>query len=409
MAFLRSVLLGLVLPLELRTADVQPKSTAWHSRRGLAEHQQQVEPLELRAPVAKPDAGYRVTQQRVNGGKPFIDAHNYPEESSFSFNLVPSFITLPGGSDAFIVRSVNGSGYQKDNGTASTLLNPDVITLTRIIGNSSDVDSIRAEPITEKSVIFAPQPGNKAEACGVQDPRVVHDKRDGTYYMTYAAYANPLPKDPKTNPYGIYCGDAWVGLASTKTPEDPSSWQRHGYNCDGVCGKSAAILIRDEGPHYMFWGIPTIGVAISDDLIHWRHHKTDWVVPDPAWNEMWIEAGSPPERLDDGNYLMTYNIADSKLWWGIGYLILDKNDPTIILQRGSHLVWPTLPWEFANSSNSNWEPYKDCIGAMNSLHRLPAKGNKFVGYYVAGDAVSAAALITVDKSDARGAPSPTIV
>lgn len=295
------------------------------------------------------------------------------------------------------MRSVNGTSYQRDNGTASTLLNPDVIALTRFTGSSADVNSIQVAPILNSSVVFSPQPGNNAEACGVQDPRVVHDKRDGTYYMTYAAYANPLPKDPKTNPFGIWCGDAWVGLASTKTPDDPSSWQRHGYNCGGACGKSAAILIRETGPHFMFWGIPTISVAISDDLTNWKSYKPDWATPDPAWNEMWIEAGSPPERLDDGNYIMTYNIADGALWWGIGYLILDGHDPTKILQRGSHMIWPQLPWEFANSTQSQWEPYKNCIGAMNSLHPIPGKSNQFLGYYVAGDAVSGAALISVEK------------
>jgi len=360
----------------------------------------------LRGPIANPDAGYRVTQQRVNGQKPFIDAQTHPEQSAFHFNLVPAFLTLPDGHDALLVRSVNGSTYQSHNGTASTTLNPDVITLTRFVGSSSDVNSIQVGPIKKTSVIFSPEPGNKAEACGTQDPRIVFDARNGTYYMTYAAYANPLPKDPKTNPYGIWCGDAWVGLASTKTPEDPASWQRHGYNCkdpvSGVeaCGKSAAILIREKGPHFMFWGIPTISVAVSDDLIHWKNYKSDWVTPDAAWDEMWIEAGSPPEKLDDGNYIMTYNIANGALWWGIGYLILDKDDPTKVLQRGSHLVWPELPWEFANSSSSKWEPYKDCIGAMNSLHRIPDKVNSFLGYYVAGDAVSGAALITVDKTNA---------
>jgi hypothetical protein len=33
------------------------------------------------------------------------------------------------------------------------------------------------------------------------------------------------------------------------------------------CGKSAAILVRESGPHYMFWGIPTIAVSISHDLL----------------------------------------------------------------------------------------------------------------------------------------------
>jgi len=55
---------------------------------------------------------------------------------------------------------------------------------------------------------------------------------------------------------------AGVGLATSKTPDVKESWVRHGYNCHNFttkadnCGKSAAILIRETGLHYMFWGIP---------------------------------------------------------------------------------------------------------------------------------------------------------
>ena len=68
----------------------------------------------------------------------------------------------------------------------------------------------------------------------------------------YCVYGPPLPKDPKTNPDGIKCGGAGVGLATSKTPQAKESWVRHGYNCNNGtadnCGKSAAILIRDTGP-----------------------------------------------------------------------------------------------------------------------------------------------------------------
>ena len=125
----------------------------------------------------------------------------------------------------------------------------------------------------------------KAEACGLQDPRIVYNKADQTYYMTYCVYSDPLPVDPKTNPKGILCGGAGVGLATSKTPDDKASWVRHGYNCHNSttkqdnCGKSAAILIRESGgPHYMFWGIPTIAVSVSDDLLHWTLLNASWVV-----------------------------------------------------------------------------------------------------------------------------------
>jgi len=344
---------------------------------------------------------YVVTQRRANGNKPIISSQIPSSEAGYSvfhFNLVPAFLTLPSGQPALLVRSVNGSTYQAWNGTSSTLLNPDRITLTTFIGSASDIDTVAVAPILSNSVVFEPE--GKAEACGVQDPRVVYNAQDETYYMTYASYGNPLPKHPKSNPRGILCGDPGTGLATSKTPEVASSWVRHGYNCNNGsadnCGKSAAILVREHGLHYMFYGIPTISVSVSEDLLNWRLIKTDWVVPNATEQEMWVEAGSPPMKLDDGNYIMTYNIADNSLWWGIGYLILDKDDPTKILQRGTRLIWPSLPWELGHTSSANWEPYKNCIGAMNSLHALPMK-NSFLGYYVAGDAVSGAAVIEVTK------------
>jgi hypothetical protein len=245
---------------------------------------------------------------------------------------------------------------------------------------------------------------------------------------------------------GIKCGGAGVGIATSKTPQLKESWVRHGYNChngtDGTdnCGKSAAILIRESGLHYMFWGIPTIAVSVSHDLLNWTLLNSSWVTPSAAAQEMWVEAGSPPQLLSDGNYIMSCasaadptcslrgaaaacrrrlfanrrvgwelpgvsqsfsqpaavhmagpapapaviadNIADGDLWWGIGYLVLDGSDPTKILQRESRMLWPTFPWERADPSDpaTSWEAYKNCIGAMNSLHALPGETDAFVGY-----------------------------
>jgi hypothetical protein len=36
----------------------------------------------------------------------------------------------------------------------------------------------------------------------------------------------------------------------------------------------------------MFWGIPTIAVSVSHDLIHWTLLNASWVVPDPKAQEI---------------------------------------------------------------------------------------------------------------------------
>ena len=354
-------------------------------------------------PVVIIPGPYDVQFLRANNLQPIISSHFEADtsgHSDFTFNLVPSFLTLPNGTAALIVRSVNGTSWDPaKNGTTSTTRNPDMLTLTTYRSAPSNTNGIRVEPITAANVML--EPSGQQEACGVQDPRIVYNKADQTFYMTYCVYGPPLPRNNKTNPLGIRCADAGVGIATSPSPHIPNSWVRHGYNCNNGthdnCGKSAAMLIRDSGLHYMFFGIPTIGVSVSHDLLHWTLANASWMLPDGSAQEMWIEAGSPPQRLSDGNYIMTYNIADTDVWWGIGFIILDKDDPTKIIQRESRALWPKLDWERANPTNpaTSWEYYKNCIGAMNSLQ--PLGNDTFVGFYVGGDSVSGAATITVTR------------
>ena len=64
---------------------------------------------------------------------------------------------LPDGSDALIVRSVNGTTWdQTKNGTTSTILNPDKLTLTTFAGSASDMGSVKVKPILAESVIMEP-------------------------------------------------------------------------------------------------------------------------------------------------------------------------------------------------------------------------------------------------------------
>ena len=111
-----------------------------------------------------------------------------------------------------------------------------------------------------------------------------------------------------------------------------------------------------------------------------------------------VEAGAPPQKLSDGNYIMTYNLVGGCNCWGAGYLILDAKDPTIILQRstvheGGPLLWPEEPWEVTNTTATSWQPLKCCIGATNSLQ--PLGGDRFLAHYASGDSVAGGAIITV--------------
>jgi hypothetical protein len=64
---------------------------------------------------------------------------------------------LPNGSDALIVRSVNGTSWDPaKNGTTSTLINPDKLTLTTYVSSASDMNAVKVAPILAESVIMEP-------------------------------------------------------------------------------------------------------------------------------------------------------------------------------------------------------------------------------------------------------------
>jgi len=240
----------------------------------------------------------------------------------------------------------------------------------------------------------------------VQDPRVV--RVNTTHWlMTYCTFG-PACNDPRGCPPNVphnvayrACGGgaAGLGIATTTDPSQPSKWVRHGYS---QLGKSAALLVRDKPPHYAFFGIPSIAVYMSDDLLTWAKPKSwsgqNWLINDDDFSGF-VEAGAPPERLSTGDYIMTYNILGPCNCWGAGYIIMDKTDPSIILQRTSieydfgPLIWPSLPWEVTNTSGSSWEPLKCCIGATNSLQ--PLGGDSFLAHYASGDSVAGSAIISV--------------
>jgi len=100
---------------------------------------------------------------------------------------------------------------------------------------------------------------------GCEDPRIV-ETEEGTYVMTYTQWNHKVPV---------------LGVA---TSDDLLHWKKHGYVFEGKCkrnwSKSGSIVCRCEGDrliatkirdkYWMYWGEGVIHVAVSDDLISWE-------------------------------------------------------------------------------------------------------------------------------------------
>lgn len=150
-------------------------------------------------------------------------------------------------------------------------------------------------PITEKSISFTPS--SFEDSWGTEDPRMVFNPADQTYYMMYTAYNG---------------SSILLSLATTKNPFDRDSWTKLGPVFPQYQNsKSGAILIRNHPPHYLFWGDSDIRVATSDNISHWKNIGEVFLSPRAdKFDSRLVESGPPPLQLSNGNYLFFYNSAE---------------------------------------------------------------------------------------------------
>jgi predicted GH43/DUF377 family glycosyl hydrolase len=211
---------------------------------------------------------------------------------------------------------------------------------TSRLGYASSLDGIH---FTQKtSPVLSPEAPYEKDG-GVEDPRLV--KIGADYYLTYTGY-NKV--------------DAQLCLAKST---DLIHWTRLGVIIPANKGrwnvhwtKSGAIVNEKIGGHYwMYWmgdaagenGGNQMGVAYSDDLIHWTEPLDRPILPHRSgmFDSRVVEPGPPPVLTDRG-ILLIYNGADDKLVYRTGWALFDKADPTKVLARSNSPIFaPQEQWE----------------------------------------------------------------
>jgi predicted GH43/DUF377 family glycosyl hydrolase len=233
--------------------------------------------------------------------------------------------------------------------------------------------------VSEDGVHFAQQPrpvffaDNDAQRSrevpgGVEDPRIVErpagDNSAGRFVMMYTQWSRLRQS------YSI-------GLA---TSDDLVHWTKHGPAFAGALGgryddlkyKSAGVVteLRDgklvaariHGRYWMYWGEIEVGLAWSDDLVHWTPledapGKTKVLLrARPGHSDSGFpETGPPPVRTARG-IVMLYNAknasgaaGDARLTAGtysVEEALFARDDPATMLGSAERPVFqPELPFE----------------------------------------------------------------
>ncbi|KAL0489939.1 hypothetical protein AKO1_005489 [Acrasis kona] len=211
--------------------------------------------------------------------------------------------------------------------------------------------------ISSKDVIIDPKDA-PYQGYGCEDPRIA--TVGDTYYMYYSAL-------------GTIDGRlaSRLALATCNVKDDvtkKANWKLQGLILPEVSwSKSGALLDFNATTKYLFWGDNSIDVATTSDLLKYTNlNKHLLQTRKDKFDSSLVESGPPPAKLKDGNYLFLYNSGRSvstpnpKPGWDIeynvGYAILDKNDPTKVLERSDEPVFsPVLDWERCDNTSGKWK------------------------------------------------------
>lgn len=194
---------------------------------------------------------------------------------------------------------------------------------------------------------------------GVEDPRIVMTD-DGRYVLTYTQWNRDVPR------------------LAVATSRDLLTWTKHGPAFARAAGgkymrtesKSGAILSRVEGDrviatrvngkYWMYFGVPDLLIATSDNLTDWTPledagRPVKVLSPRPGYFDSWLVEGGPPALLTTHGILVLYNAGNSgtlgdstlpaRVYTG-GQALFDARNPIKLLARSrAPFIKPTEPYE----------------------------------------------------------------
>jgi predicted GH43/DUF377 family glycosyl hydrolase len=237
--------------------------------------------------------------------------------------------------------------------------------------------TVRPEPVLGPEMDYE-------KSGGLEDPRLV--EIGGTYYLTYTGY------------------DLHSAQLCLATSSDLIHWDRKGVILPAYKGtwneqwtKSGAIVPEKIGGKWWMYYLGTrkdtdgrqrdfMGLASSDDLLHWRDATSQPVLPRRAgaFDSRVMEPGPAPILTDRG-ILLLYNGASESLVYGPGWALFDREHPDSLLGRSNGpFMLPTLSWEKIGN-----------VPNVIFLEGAVGSGKTVTGYYGAADKYVGAMEISV--------------
>jgi beta-1,2-mannosidase len=187
---------------------------------------------------------------------------------------------------------------------------------------------------------------------GVEDPRIVQTD-DSAYVLTYTQWNRDVPR---------------LAIATSR---DLLHWTKHGPAFAHAAGgkylrtesKSGAILSRIEGDriiasrvngkYWMYFGVPDLKIATSDNLLDWTPledstgQALEVLSPRQGHFDSWLVEGGPPALITQHGILVLYNAGNSETHtYAGGQALFDARDPVRLMARSdTAFIKPTESYE----------------------------------------------------------------
>ncbi|HEX4682508.1 MAG TPA: glycoside hydrolase family 130 protein [Gemmatimonadaceae bacterium] len=246
---------------------------------------------------------------------------------------------------------------------------------------------------------------------GVEDPRIV-ETDDGRYVLTYTQWNRDVPR------------------LAVATSRDLLHWEKHGPAFASSAGgkyrdvesKSGAILTRQAGDHliatrvlgkyWMYYGVPDVHAATSDDLLSWTPLEDDdgrplkVLSPRAGYFDSWLVEAGPPAVLTRRGIVVLYNAGNSavhgdstapaKVYTG-GEALFDASNPVKIIARSPQpFIKPTEGFERSGQYSA---------GTTFIEGLVPFRGRWYLYYGAADSRVGVAVWDPGARASSRG-PGP---
>ena len=225
---------------------------------------------------------------------------------------------------------------------------------------------------------------------GVEDPRVVATD-DGRYVLTYTQWNRDVPRLAVATSRDLV---HWTKHGPAFAAADSGKWLRTESKSGAILSRvvgDAVVATKVNGKYWMYFNVPDILIATSDDLINWtpladaNGKPVKVLSPRAGYFDSWLVEAGPPALITEHGIVVLYNAGNSarygepglpeRMYTG-GQALFDAKNPIKLLARSTEpFIRPTESFERTGQ-------YVEGTTFVEGL--VPFKGQWFL-YYGAAD------------------------